>query len=252
MNISTSKNFSAIILITFLLLSPRLMASGELFSRWYGNQNFTFNDSPDCLTVKIEKNPWESFTLRMDAEEFFSHPVVNFEVASDQDIRLRVDVSDGAFVSNEDMVIEHRVKGTGMFYKVQYDYSRLLSQIKPSDGIYLIFYVNPGRSFSGQIKVRNVDFAGTYKMDVAEGPDARNGFKLFPSPASTFTNITIPSEGYTTLRMLDGSGREILQRSITDFSGSVFRIDLSGIRKGYYLVQLFGDRGLLTQKLIVD
>jgi hypothetical protein len=83
-----------------------------------------------------------------------------------------------------------------------------------------------------------------------------NGFKAFPNPASSRVSVsfTLPEaiEGRITLVDLAGRERQLLQPQ-TNYSKGSHQIDLdvSNVPEGIYLIALYSDKGIQTQRLIV-
>lgn len=249
-----SKKTSGFILTTILLCLATFTFANTETKDWYGNQHFDFELNEEHLTVNINKNPWESFTMTIDHRQLMMNPVVQLEVASDRDMVLRVDISDGIFMSSNKVVIENNVEGNGMFYRLDYDFSDVLSEIELTDNAYLIFYVDPGKKFNGNIAVKKVNFTTPQVTEKSSeiNEDAIDSFSVYPSPAKDYTNITIPGNGYHTIRLLSDSGKEVLTADVASFAGLTYMLELNTLNRGYYLVQLISDSRVLTEKLIVN
>ena len=236
----------------FLLMFTYAMSGGtsvksQGISEWYGNNNFEFSDNNGMLNVNITKNPWESFTLMLDNMMMVNNPVVELEMSSSRDITIRVDISDGIFISSKSLVIEKDIEGSGVFHELNFDFSEVLFDIDLSENAFLIFYVNPGKKFDGNIKIRNHKF----HESVVENTDKTNlNLNLFPSPATSFTNLSIPDGYFSEISVYDITGKEVLKINKTFYSGENYRLDISNIPNGYYVVTLSGDSNKLSSRLI--
>lgn len=236
----------------FLLMFTYAMSGGtsvksQGISEWYGNNNFEFSDNNGMLNVNITKNPWESFTLMLDNMMMVNNPVVELEMSSSRDITIRVDISDGIFISSKSLVIEKDIEGSGVFHELNFDFSEVLFDIDLSENAFLIFYVNPGKKFDGNIKIRNLKF----HESVVENTDKTNlNLNLFPSPATSFTNLSIPDGYFSEISVYDITGKEVLKINKTFYSGENYRLDISNIPNGYYVVTLSGDSNKLSSRLI--
>lgn len=259
MKTNSSKKVSGLFIVAIFLLTTTIANAGTKVLDWYGNHNFQFTNHSEYLNVQMDKNPWESFTLSIDANEFLSNPVVCFDVKTSEDITLRTDLSDGDYLSGQEMVIEKEVMGTNMFYTLTYDFSEIVDLIDADDEVYLIMYVNPGMDFQGEISIRYTSDSpekGDFKFsDEQAGSDNEfedTDFAVYPSPANTFTNVTVPESGFQYLKITDMNGKVVANYEVSFYAGSDFRIDLNNYKKGYYLVQLIGENQMLTEKLIVN
>jgi hypothetical protein len=78
------------------------------------------------------------------------------------------------------------------------------------------------------------------------------GMSVFPNPAtgSAFLNTGNAFPGFATLTLTDLAGREV--RHLTDLRpASDYKLDLSGLKAGVYLVRLQNNQSLQVKKLIV-
>ena len=217
---------------------------------WFGNHNFSFVEQSDLLVVKINKNPWEAFTLSIDNTDLMNNPVVVIEMSAAQTISLRVDISDGVYVSSQTRTIETKVEGNGMFYKATFDFTEVLNEVNLSQDAFLVFYVNPGQKFNGEVLIKNIKFSAT-----AEDSNFLNTVNedllVYPSPATNFTNVTIPDGVFECLNIVDMTGKVIAKFDVKNLSGSTQRIDLADFTKGTFMVVLVGETQTLSGKLII-
>ncbi|MBN2805208.1 MAG: T9SS type A sorting domain-containing protein [Prolixibacteraceae bacterium] len=83
-----------------------------------------------------------------------------------------------------------------------------------------------------------------------------SSFKVYPNPAhaNATVSFTLPEaiEGRITLVDLSGRERQILQHNTNYSKGTHrFELDLSSVPEGIYLLTLYSDKGIQTQRLIV-
>jgi hypothetical protein len=71
-------------------------------------------------------------------------------------------------------------------------------------------------------------------------------FEVFPNPSSSEVNISLKSSSTLELKLIDITGKIVLSR--TDFRGG--SIDLSGLTKGVYFIQIGEDEKWSTRKII--
>ncbi|MFP4469728.1 MAG: T9SS type A sorting domain-containing protein [Bacteroidales bacterium] len=247
-----SKTTSGFLLTTVFLVLVSFISVHASQQEWYGNQHFNFVADQDYTMIHINKNPWESFTCSIEPRQLMNNPVIEVEVSSEQDIILRMDISDGVFVSDQQMTIEKPVSGTGLTYVLDYDFREVLSEIDFSEELFLIFYVQPGEKFEGVINLNIKNFDAEPVTETLKSQTVELPFAVYPSPANTFTNVQIPDDSYHTLRLLDAGGKQVQVHSVRSFASQTFVMELANVLKGYYVVQLIGDTEILTEKLIVN
>lgn len=220
---------------------------------WYGNQNFTFSQNQEELNVLINKNPWESFSLKIDNFELMDNPVVNLQVKSDQDVVLRVDITDGNFVSCEKVIFAKCISSSESFSEVCFNFSEVLSDINLAEETYLLFYVNPGKKFEGQISVKDVELLkdSDNKEPEATMNEMATGLNIYPSPATDYTFVEIPDGGFSLLKVFDATGKEVTSVDVEHFAGNEYKLDLNEMTDGYYIVSLASVNKTLTGKLII-
>lgn len=71
---------------------------------------------------------------------------------------------------------------------------------------------------------------------------------LVPNPAGNYTDLVLPPNSSGTLRMIDITGRVVIEMQVV----SNVRIDVSGLAAGIYSVTLTSDNNVMTEKLIVE
>lgn len=216
----------------------------------FANQNFSISQQNNIISIFMEKNPWESFTFSVSSMDIMENPVVNLDIKTNEPIELRVDLTDGIFVSSKSGIIKKEINQVKNFTRVSFDFTEMIDGIDLTGDVYLIFYVNPGCEYKGEIDIRNFSL----NADVSQQADemTTNGFRMYPSPASTYTQVEIPEGGFTKLDIIDMNGREVKTGDISSFSGATFRVGLDELPKGYYTVRLSGDDIRLTEKLIIN
>lgn len=214
----------------------------------FANQNFRITQQQDEMIINMTKNPWESFTMAVNPAEIQSNPVVNIDIQTNKAITLRVDLTDGIFMSSEAVIVSKEVRMDDCFTTVSFDFTEIIHNINLQDDVYLIFYVNPGECYKGQISIRNFNLGETIQNKSFQ---KQSGFKMFPAPATTFTNIEIPDADFTSLTLMDMKGRILQNADIAHYHGSTYTLPLNNIPAGLYSVQLSGHTNTISGKLII-
>ena len=80
-----------------------------------------------------------------------------------------------------------------------------------------------------------------------------NSVRLYPNPAYNriFVDMTNCNENFKSMDLMDISGR-VLQIVNIQQVASIYEIPLTNLSKGIYLIQLRGEDGLLTRKVVVN
>lgn len=255
MNTTTSNKVTILIMSLVFFMLPLTVNANQSIKEWYGNQNFTFSENQDELFISINKKPWESFTLKIDNFELMNNPVVNLQIKADQDIVLRIDISDGSFVSNATEIIEKFIIASESFNDLNFDFSSVLSDIDLSEETYLIFYVNPGKKFNGQIAIKEINLLKeTKNTTLNEGniTTFENSLNIFPSPATNVAFIEIPDGSFSFLKIFDITANEVLSLNVNGIEGIDFNVDVNNLKDGCYIVQLIGSNHTFTGKLVIQ
>lgn len=241
----------------FLILFISTFSSLSLFSSThikevFANNNFQISENNDILNIDINKRPWESFTFAIDNMEILNNPIVNLDFFSNEDITLRVDLTDGVSMSSETDIKTKSIRSTSAFQTVTFDFTNAIDKLDVSGEIYLVFYVNPGKDYQGKITIKNFNLQSETPDQNTNPTALTQSFHMFPSPATTFTNIEIPEKDIQTLNIIDMRGRVVATFDVSFYNGSTYHLELGDFPKGYYSVQLTMQNTTLTQKLIIN
>lgn len=240
---------TAAALIFTAIFSLTSVLAGNSIKNYFGNNNFQFEEIAGQIHVEMNKNPWESFTLAIDNVEVMNNPVVNFQISASENVTLRIDITDGTFMSSEIDVLQLEVQASNSFQNISFDFTEMISDINLNDNVFLVVYVNPGKKFTGEIDIKNFEL--TASAQTIDNTSENNGFNMYPSPATSFTNIEIPAAGFNTLKIYDMNGKEVLTADVALYAGTTYYCELGNLPAGYYTVQLCGSDKLSTEKLIV-
>jgi hypothetical protein len=101
-------------------------------------------------------------------------------------------------------------------------------------------------------------FTTEYDLDIYTGEEEHD-FELdeiavYPNPASDFLTIrisennSIPSQ----LNLTDLSGRSVLKEQLVFNGNKEIRLDISGIKKGIYILNLKTGKETKSQKLVIQ
>lgn len=80
--------------------------------------------------------------------------------------------------------------------------------------------------------------------------DGMNGIRLFPNPAKSGFTITLPSEGFSEISILESSGRLVINTPLNSTQTSAsFNIPLP---RGLYIVKLVSPGKTISAKILID
>jgi hypothetical protein len=246
-NICKIASLAALMVIFF---QANVCASANKIKEVYANQNFKIEERNDIIHVAIDKNPWESFTFAVDNFEIINNPIVNLQISTNQSITLRADLTDGNFMSSEIQIVSHQVEASKSFTQLSFDFSDIISNLHLNELVYLVFYLNPGSDFTGELAIQNFNLST--EADQQATLSQISGFKMFPSPATSYTNIEIPEGGFNRMQLIDMSGKVLGDYDISGYDGMSYRLELGHLSPAYYTVQILSDDLRISEKLIIN
>ncbi|MBL0740467.1 T9SS type A sorting domain-containing protein [Chryseolinea lacunae] len=199
--------------------------------RWYGNDHFKINHRDNVVTVAMAKMPWESFSV--DLEDLrASEGVIAFEVKSKVPVTLR---ADGFTRNNTQVELFNEQLSGDAYQQVSYTFSGRDAGIS-----HILFYVDPGKEFHGDLEFRNVQ-----SMASTEGAVIRT----FPNPTSGEITVQLPDNKFNLISLYDAAGNVVLTRQP---DGLTTKINLANQRAGLYLLKARSNTAMLTTKIIVE
>ena len=200
--------------------------------KWYGNDHFRIAQEDDVVKIRMSKMPWESFSTDIQPLES-AEGFLSFEVKSEQPITLRVDG-----LTNDKKQVElfkENIDGS--------DYHNLLYQLSSAEGkiSHLIFYVNPGDTFHGEIYIRGL----------AMKPfDEEENLSVFPNPTVGDALVQLPHMNFSSVILYDESGNVVMMKE-PEGSRSV-KLDLNDRKAGLYVLKARSSSNeMLTTKVVV-
>lgn len=89
----------------------------------------------------------------------------------------------------------------------------------------------------------------TYWRTKVEEIIGGNGIMLYPNPANGRLFVKSNLKGVELIRIIDVNGREVYHRRL-NFSGAA-ALEISSFTPGFYILQLFADKGIVTERFVV-
>jgi hypothetical protein len=237
------KNFTtASIIFLGIIFLQLFSANGQTnnIDQLFGNSHFTFEEIDQEIIVVIEKQPWEGFTLSLDDQDFFKNPVCNLQVKSYEDLILKIELSDGERIYKDNSAMSYQIIGDDKYHDVVFDFSSAVSNFKVTSKPYLIFYVNPGKTHTGELMIKNIQFSSPENEIISVQVETDPELLVYPNPATDNLNITIPPNFSGNIIICDIVGREILRSPVQTSNINSAKIDISSLNTGIYLINLKG------------
>ena len=77
---------------------------------------------------------------------------------------------------------------------------------------------------------------------------------VFPNPAKNLLNIAVETEEQQDLdlSLLSVDGKVVLSKTITAFGNDITSLNVSKVPSGFYFLRISSDKGILTQKVIIE
>jgi hypothetical protein len=83
--------------------------------------------------------------------------------------------------------------------------------------------------------------------------DLAAGMQLYPNPTSGIINLVLADQQAAQVTVLNALGQEVLIKTVgTSDSKAVHPLDLGGLPKGIYMVQVWTDKQIMVQKVVVE
>jgi len=98
----------------------------------------------------------------------------------------------------------------------------------------------------------------TYQLDIYDGVGENNfnryGFSVYPNPASEFINLKADEKinGRVIINLLDISGRKIKTETVSATGAFQYKMNVSGLSKGVYVIELKTENNKWQQKLMIE
>jgi hypothetical protein len=220
-----------LVLLLFLQLSFRMHTDNQNIS-WYGNDHFKIKHDGDIVTIAMNKMPWESFSADVRLLER-GEGFLSFDVKSAKAFKLRVD---GITVHGDQIELLTQDIGAG-------DYQQVIQHLNAASARvnHLIFYINPGNEFSGEVQVKG--------LGISSYSDDNTRVSVFPNPSSGDVIVQLPNTGFQQLVLFDDGGNEVLRHEPSGARG--VRLNLQGRKQGIYVLRAISNDGVQTTKLIL-
>src|SRR5690606_6965366 len=117
-----------------------------------------------------------------------------------------------------------------------------------------------GPHYPGPLRCYSDDDIGIYSTNIVSNCDyitsstennIFNVLKFFPNPAESYVTISNPSNSkITKIELIDFSGRIVQMWNATECAGNT--LNIQNISPGIYLIKAETDKGVKTEKLVVQ
>ncbi|RMG27946.1 MAG: T9SS C-terminal target domain-containing protein, partial [Bacteroidetes bacterium] len=260
--------FSFLFGISFLILSPA-QAQIKSFQHnapefeiegWFGNSHYALTEGYRELTVSMNKQPWEAFTLALNQIKPLNAPYIRFKVKASANVRLRIDLHDKNFDNLEDATRLYMIDANDGYTELVYEFPQIYSTTTAggsnspnvSESIsHILFYVNPGETFAGELSIKDLMIGS---MESADAPNLQPNLVVFPNPTRTRVNVDVPEGGiYTHIELYDMAGRKLMHKGLNpDQTAQPAFLDVRSLNKGIYLLTLQGPTDVRSTRVVVQ
>ena len=162
--------------------------------------------------------------------------------------RLNIQIDNGSgFVTIDSIIGQQQTALTDPWIADTID----LSAYKNGNQASIRFEVIRGSSFTGDVSIDDVQLYDK-SNNVLETANQLNGITVYPNPSNGVFNINIPSDSKNLrLEVTDISGKVVQEAFINKASNSIYKLDLSKLSKGIYLMKVSDNNYSKSEKLII-
>ena len=237
----------------FFCMTTFVLGQANTIDQLFGNSHFNFDSYDQEIIVNMDKAPWEAFTFSLTNEDFFNNPVCKIQVKAYEDMALRIDLSDGETVFENVTTIKD-IAGDDVYHELVFDFSDVIYEFKQNAQPHLILYVNPGVEYSGELFIKNIEFATTQDETTPANTEILTELSVYPNPASDVVNIEMPESFDGKVIISDVSGREVynFEASSNSAFGNVATANVSNLTSGTYFVSLVGQGNVLSSRIQIN
>lgn len=221
----------SLVLFIFIQLSFSSRVPDEKF-KWYGNDHFKIVQEKDLVTVSMGKLAWESFSVDITHLQS-SKGLLSFEVKSDDPLTLRVD---GVTADNKQIELFKEELQPGSFNQIGYTLAPTELSMK-----HLVFYVNPGKVYHGQVYVKGLSVEGA--------SEETDNISAFPNPTTGDIVVELPHAEFNQLIIVDEKGNVVLNSQPNE--SRKVQLNLQGRKPGLYVLKARSKNKMLTTKIIL-
>lgn len=222
--------------ISFLMLN--LFSLGSLGSEkshelngWAGNKNFWFSLHNQIITVEVNKEKYETFSVKLSQFNLIGNSQLYLKIKSYEDMTIQFQTTDGLNFGSEEWINVNISSGND-FQTIILDFSTMFTMLDQNLDIYLIICLNPGKKFKGVVFFKDLNKSDNLPTFPVEQ-------SIFPNPTYDTINIQINVTKYTMIDIYDISGNQVYTRNINPLD-SLIKLDISSINSGSYIITLSG------------
>lgn len=227
---------------------------------WHGNAHYALVEGYRELTVSMNKQPWEAFTLDLRQTEALAAPYLRFKVKASDNVRLRIDFHDANFANLEDASQLYMIPAGNGYTEVTYEFPQTYKAVDPGSNepqnasealSHVLFYVNPGERFAGDLSIKDLHIGS---MEQASAPALQPELVVFPNPTHTRVNVDLPQgKAFSLMELYDMAGRRVMHKSLQlDQLDQPAFLDVRSLDKGIYLLTVAGPHEVRSTRVVVQ
>lgn len=143
------------------------------------------------------------------------------------------------------------VTGNSFSSEIICDFSNDINSLGNEGEAFVVFYINPGQSFSGKINIENINLTETNAIENWIST-SENTLSAFPIPATDHVNATMPDASFNRVVIFDLSGKLIVEKNVSTFDNNTVNFSTSEIPRGTYILKAFGNQRTVESKIILN
>ena len=204
----------------------------------YGNDHYMINSKANLHTIYINKEPYESFSIKLQ-KSLFKNKTVLLKFTSDRPANVKI----CAFKNTEKIGTEielHSLSVSKVEKQVSLDLNN--STFENEEEVLLIVYVEPGFKWNGQLLLKVENGIKTENLST--------DLNISPNPAKDFVYVNCEGVKEGIYKIFDSNGKQIIEQTAT-FDKDNFKMDVSNFSSGTYLFVLYANNIAYKSKLII-
>lgn len=232
-------------LTIIFLLTGFATANNMQITEYYGNDHFQLSEENGVLYAQIDKLPFESFTIQVENLQSCKENICSFKFKSSSPIYIKVDLSNGSEVIPTSSKTYFNINQSGTRINIDLDFTNFYDNLSTDDDLYLIFYIQPGLAFTGNVEISDFQYKSIEGVNTST-------LKVYVNENKQRAIIQVPeNENLQQLNVYDLSGRMI--KSISDQFNqySNYNLQLQEFNRGTYILVLQSNSKKYCAKVLI-
>jgi len=200
---------------------------------WFGNNHFQIKENNNTTNIKVNKKPWEAFTLYINELDLSKNPFLTFEIKTDKVIDLRIDMVDASNDNKTQSPISKRIIPLDNFMVLEYDFSDFISQIDGTKITHFQFFVQPDLEHQGNIEIRNI----TFDQETTSNFPNPSKISILSNPKSNEVIIQSNNKEFDQIKIYNALGILTYHQNLTPTF--LEKLNIHAFSSGVYFLEVF-------------